>query len=1476
MKSQIIRFIPLLVLAVLMCQESKAQINNYGFTSTSGTFTSISTSGVALALSPDANNGRTTPLLFSNVFPFEYEGKQAYSLSMSANGFLGLSFSSTTTPLSTLQAAVSNPFTNSFTASANCIAPFGANLLGISGSTSYCFYQLDGTAPNRVLTLEWINFSLTGSGDIFVPANANFQAKLYEGSNMIEFVYGTLSPGTRTVSTTVQIGLKGASTNAYNMNAVSGTLWTSLSGNGTSASTVTVGAGVDQLPTVGQTLRFTPEAACTGTPSAATAAKTPISFCTSGSFALSLSSFQKNVYTGYQWQVSTDGTTGWANTGANDTIPLAYATPVISSTRYYRCRAICRASGDSSFSNVIEALIGDTINPQITPTSDIVVNTDAGLCAASVAVTNAVATDNCTVQSVSYVISGATTGSGSGQVGTQSFNKGVSTITYTVADAVGLSATASMTVTVNDAEAPAISASNQTFSTDAGQCTAVAAVADAVFSDNCAVQSTSWVVSGESSGSGSGQVGTFTFNKGANTVTYTAIDASGNSSTSSITVTINDTEDPAVSAPAAITVNNDAGQCLASVAVPDAVFSDNCSGSSIAFALSGATTQSSTAGQVGTLNFNQGVTTITYTATDASGRTSTSSTTVTVVDNVAPSPVCKNITVNLNASGTVSILASDLDNGTTDNCTFSLSASKTTFTCADRGDNTVTLTATDVEGNTASCTATVTVVDNIAPAAVCKNITVALDASGAATIAAADIDDASSDNCSVSLSASKTSFTCADLGANSVTLTVTDPAGNSSSCTAVVTIVDNTAPTASCANISVYLDATGNGSITAAQLDNGTSDNCSFTLAASKTSFDCSNAGANTVVLTATDQSGNANSCNATVTVIDTVAPVASCKNITINLDVNGNATISGSDIDDNSSDACGIASRVASKSSFGCGDVGANTVVLTVTDNHGNSSTCSATVTVVDNIAPVANCKNITVTLDGSGNASIVAADIDDSSTDACDISLSASKTSFTCSDIGANNVVLTVTDASGNSSSCTAVVTVQNILAAPASITGTLNACLAGVSGTASFSIADVATATSYVWSVPSGMTIASGQGSTSITVSYTAAAIQAGITGQLCVLASNSCSQSPATCGNVSYQVAAPVTPGSISGPGKLCPGEQATFSIASVARATSYSWTLPANMTVVSGAGTNVLVVGVEPGYSGGSIAVTASNVCGTSASRSKALVLNLPATPSAISGQKEGLCNQAGTVYSIPAVPNATGYTWSVSGGTIQSGQGTTSITVDFGSFTTGSVSVYASNGCGNSSTRITTLKAAPGRAGVISGTTSYCTGGTSAHGVATVTGADNYNWSMTSGGYITGGNGTKNISVQWLSTASSSQSISVSASNACGSGTNRVLSGITVSTCPRIGETGSSALGLIAMPNPTSDLVTLRFNSEETSEYTVTLFDLAGRTLMTDQVQAMSGVNQVELSLGTYAAGTYLVRVWNGSQVEQLRITLEK
>src|SRR5690606_6139088 len=92
----------------------------------------------------------------------------------------------------------------------------------------------------------------------------------------------------------------------------------------------------------------------------------------------------------------------------------------------------------------------------------------------------------------------------------------------------------------------------------------------------------------------------------------------------------------------------------------------------------------------------------------------------------------------------------------------------------------------------------------------------------------------------------------------------------------------------------------------------------------------------------------------AVVTVEDNVDPVAIAKDITVQLDANGTATITAADIDNGSNDACGIASLSLDISEFGCGDVGANTVTLTVTDNNGNVSTTTTKVTVEDRIKPI------------------------------------------------------------------------------------------------------------------------------------------------------------------------------------------------------------------------------------------------------------------------------------------------------------------------------------------------------------------------------------------------------------------------------------------------------------------------------------------------------------------------------------------
>jgi hypothetical protein len=353
------------------------------------------------------------------------------------------------------------------------------------------------------------------------------------------------------------------------------------------------------------------------------------------------------------------------------------------------------------------------------------------------------------------------------------------------------------------------------------------------------------------------------------------------------------------------------------------------------------------------------------------------------------------------------------------------------------------MTVIDKNGNSSSANATVTVKDVTAPEAKAKDITVELDENGIASIDGDDVDNGSSDACGIaSKSVSPSTFTCSHLGDNTVTLTVTDVNGNTSTTTSIVTVLDKIAPVAKAKNITVDLNAAGSATIVAGDVNNNSTDNCGIkSLSVDKTSFDCSNVGENDVVLTVTDNSNNVSTATAKVTVKDVTAPVAKAKNFTLNLDDNGEGKLLSSDINDGSSDACGIATYTLSKENFDKNDLGNHEITLTVTDKNGNKSSDKAVVTVKDITAPVVKTKDIEITIINGNDVTLASSDVNNGSKDNCGIAkytLSGTKTKFGCLDRGKDfTVTLTAEDASGNSASATAKVTVKGSLTTAPSIT-------------------------------------------------------------------------------------------------------------------------------------------------------------------------------------------------------------------------------------------------------------------------------------------------------------------------------------------------------------------------------------------------------------------------------------------------------
>ncbi|MCK9640324.1 MAG: HYR domain-containing protein [Prolixibacteraceae bacterium] len=589
-------------------------------------------------------------------------------------------------------------------------------------------------------------------------------------------------------------------------------------------------------------------------------------------------------------------------------------------------------------------------------------------------------------------------------------NVGANNVTLSVTDVNGNVSTAPAIVTVQDKVVPVVVTKNITVQLDASGSATIAE--DAVnngSSDACGgltydTDITSFACT----------------NVGQNTVTLKVTDKNGNFDTKTAVVTVKDEVKPIV-VTKNITVQLDA--------TGSATIAEDAVNNGSSDACGGLTYDTDITSFACT---NVGQNTVTLKVTDKNGNFDSKTAVVTVKDEVKPVVVTKNITVQLDATGSATIAEDAVNDGSSDACGIqTFDTDITSFTCANVGANTVTLTATDVNGNVNSATATVTVVDIIKPTVITRNVTIELDAAGKASITVPMIDNASFDNCDIAtLTLDKMNFTCANIGANTVTLTATDVNGNVNSATATVTVVDIIKPTVITRNVTIELDAAGKASITVPMIDNASFDNCGIaTLTLDNMNFTCANVGANTVTLTATDVNGNVNSATATVTVIDIIKPTVITRNVTIELDAAGKASITVPMIDNASFDNCGIASLLLDKMDFNCSNVGANTVTLTATDVNGNVSTALAVVTVQDNVAPVAVSKNITIQLDATGHVSIVAADINNGSSDACGIaSLEVSKSAFDCSNVGANPVILTVTDVNGNISTADAVVTVQD----------------------------------------------------------------------------------------------------------------------------------------------------------------------------------------------------------------------------------------------------------------------------------------------------------------------------------------------------------------------------------------------------------------------------------------------------------------
>lgn len=306
-----------------------AQLINYNFTATTGAYTANGTGTTSLISNGvDIGVSSSTPIGFTFAF-----GCQNYTTFQATSN--GVMFLGTT-------AAGANDG-NDLTGCSDrpIIAPLWDDLktgTAAQGGVVNCITT--GTAPNRILTVEWK--AMKWNYNAGSPA-LSFQAKLYETSNRIDFCYSRIT-ATNTLAPSASIGLGGVTSgDFYSLNGTGGS---------PAASKTTEATTLTTCPATNQIYRWDP-VLCSGAPTAGSSVATPSTGCANFTSTLSLSGASTACGLTYQWyQSTTSGGTYTLIAGAT----AATATVNVPATRFYKCVISCGAS--SSTSTPVQATTG--------------------------------------------------------------------------------------------------------------------------------------------------------------------------------------------------------------------------------------------------------------------------------------------------------------------------------------------------------------------------------------------------------------------------------------------------------------------------------------------------------------------------------------------------------------------------------------------------------------------------------------------------------------------------------------------------------------------------------------------------------------------------------------------------------------------------------------------------------------------------------------------------------------------------------------------------------------------------------------------------------------------------------------------------------------------------------------------------------------------------------------------------------------
>ncbi|AWW31736.1 gliding motility-associated C-terminal domain-containing protein [Echinicola strongylocentroti] len=280
------------------------------------------------------------------------------------------------------------------------------------------------------------------------------------------------------------------------------------------------------------------------------------------------------------------------------------------------------------------------------------------------------------------------------------------------------------------------------------------------------------------------------------------------------------------------------------------------------------------------LEWEEGQYELSAVAVDGSCNSSESSNTLLLtLDLNGPLVSVTNTEVSLGENGEVLVTIEELVDSYSDNYssmeTIELAMEKDVFTCEDLGENTVTITATDLAGNVTETNALVTVVHNEALSFVVEDLEVSLDENGLAELVYSDVVKGLNGTCldldRFTFELSKSSFSCGDVGSHNVSIAITGENGFTASEEALVKVTDDAAPQISGGdeNVDVFVGLSGEYVMENYLEIFEVSDNCTVAMTNQSPAEGAVLTGYGTphvVKITATDDAGNVTEHEFTIT----------------------------------------------------------------------------------------------------------------------------------------------------------------------------------------------------------------------------------------------------------------------------------------------------------------------------------------------------------------------------------------------------------------------------------------------------------------------------------------------------------------------------------------------------------------------------------------------------------------------------------